>query len=274
VRNMGAICEDVLSANGLTGADIGYFIPHQANWRSWRPWPKKIGLPVERCSAPRWSATATPRPPRWASAGRILRDRKDQGRGQGASVGLRRRVHLGLGPARILTAAGRPGARPAGGDNLFAVRRPFTVGKNAFGRRRRPGAAVRTTPADRGPRAIQKTGQTMSEKSKAALVTGRVPGASERPWPDWPRGRLPRGHRDLCEQAGKGPGRCDEIAASGGRATAGGPGRGRHGRRVRAFFAEHIKDKVDLARPGQQRRVTRDGFLVRMRDEISSPWSG
>ncbi len=51
VRNMVAICEDVLSANGLTGADIGYFIPHQANWRIMEVVAKKLGLPVDKVCA-------------------------------------------------------------------------------------------------------------------------------------------------------------------------------------------------------------------------------
>lgn len=51
VRNMVSVCEDVLAANGLTGADIDYFIPHQANWRIMEAVAKKLGLPIEKVCA-------------------------------------------------------------------------------------------------------------------------------------------------------------------------------------------------------------------------------
>jgi 3-oxoacyl-[acyl-carrier-protein] synthase-3 len=51
VRNMVAVCEEVLAAHGLTGADVDYFIPHQANWRIMEAVAKKLGLPLEKVCA-------------------------------------------------------------------------------------------------------------------------------------------------------------------------------------------------------------------------------
>lgn len=51
VRNMVAVCEEVLAANGLSGGDVDYFIPHQANWRIMEAVAKKLGLPHEKICA-------------------------------------------------------------------------------------------------------------------------------------------------------------------------------------------------------------------------------
>ncbi len=57
-----------------------------------------------------------------------------------------------------------------------------------------------------------------------------------------------------------------EIAAAGGKAAAFQLNVGDAGA-VAAFFAEHIKDKVDLGVLVNNAGITKDGFLVRMKDE-------
>ena len=57
-----------------------------------------------------------------------------------------------------------------------------------------------------------------------------------------------------------------EIAAAGGKAAAFQLNVGDAGA-VAAFFAEHIKDKVDLGVLVNNAGITQDGFLVRMKDE-------
>ncbi len=48
VRKMAEITEKVLARNGLTGADLGCFIPHQANRRIIESTAHRLGLPIER----------------------------------------------------------------------------------------------------------------------------------------------------------------------------------------------------------------------------------
>lgn len=57
-----------------------------------------------------------------------------------------------------------------------------------------------------------------------------------------------------------------EIAAAGGKAAAFQLNVGDAGA-VAAFFAEHIKDKVDLGVLVNNAGITKDGFLIRMKDE-------
>ncbi|WP_428565852.1 MAG: beta-ketoacyl-ACP synthase III [Solidesulfovibrio sp. DCME] len=48
VRNMAGVCEEILSANGLSKDDIALFIPHQANWRIMEAVAKKLSLSTEK----------------------------------------------------------------------------------------------------------------------------------------------------------------------------------------------------------------------------------
>jgi 3-oxoacyl-[acyl-carrier-protein] synthase-3 len=48
VRKMSEIAETILTRNGITGADLGCFIPHQANKRIILSTAERIGLPLER----------------------------------------------------------------------------------------------------------------------------------------------------------------------------------------------------------------------------------
>jgi 3-oxoacyl-[acyl-carrier-protein] synthase-3 len=48
VRKMAEVAETVLSRNGVTGADLGCFIPHQANKRIILSTAERLGLPLDR----------------------------------------------------------------------------------------------------------------------------------------------------------------------------------------------------------------------------------
>ena len=48
VRALESVCHEVLKANGLTGADIDWLVPHQANERIILATADKLGLPRER----------------------------------------------------------------------------------------------------------------------------------------------------------------------------------------------------------------------------------
>jgi 3-oxoacyl-[acyl-carrier-protein] synthase-3 len=48
VRKMSEVAETVLTRNGLTGADLGCFIPHQANKRIILSTAERLGLPLDR----------------------------------------------------------------------------------------------------------------------------------------------------------------------------------------------------------------------------------
>ncbi|MEA4855171.1 MAG: beta-ketoacyl-ACP synthase III [Solidesulfovibrio sp.] len=48
VRSMAGVCEEILSANGLSIDDIALFIPHQANWRIMEAVAKKLSLGTEK----------------------------------------------------------------------------------------------------------------------------------------------------------------------------------------------------------------------------------
>jgi len=48
VRALEEVCEETLAANGLTGADIDWLVPHQANVRIIEATAQKLGLPPER----------------------------------------------------------------------------------------------------------------------------------------------------------------------------------------------------------------------------------
>jgi 3-oxoacyl-[acyl-carrier-protein] synthase-3 len=48
VRKMSEIAEALLTRNGLTGADLGCFIPHQANKRIILSTAERLGLPLDR----------------------------------------------------------------------------------------------------------------------------------------------------------------------------------------------------------------------------------
>jgi 3-oxoacyl-[acyl-carrier-protein] synthase III len=48
VRNMTAVCEEIVAKNGLTLDDIDLFIPHQANLRIMEAVAKKLSLPEEK----------------------------------------------------------------------------------------------------------------------------------------------------------------------------------------------------------------------------------
>ncbi len=49
VRNMTAVCEEVLAASGVTAAEVDFLIPHQANLRIIDAVAKKLSIPDERC---------------------------------------------------------------------------------------------------------------------------------------------------------------------------------------------------------------------------------
>ena len=49
VRNMTAVCEEVLAAAGVATNDVAYLIPHQANMRIIDAVAKKLAIPSERC---------------------------------------------------------------------------------------------------------------------------------------------------------------------------------------------------------------------------------
>ncbi|MHC1712076.1 MAG: beta-ketoacyl-ACP synthase III [Solidesulfovibrio sp.] len=49
VRNMTAVCEEVLAASGVTAEEIDFLIPHQANLRIIDAVAKKLSIPTERC---------------------------------------------------------------------------------------------------------------------------------------------------------------------------------------------------------------------------------
>jgi 3-oxoacyl-[acyl-carrier-protein] synthase III len=48
VRALEEVCEETLAHNGLTGADIDWLVPHQANVRIIEATAQKLGLPPER----------------------------------------------------------------------------------------------------------------------------------------------------------------------------------------------------------------------------------
>ncbi len=48
VRNMTAVCKEVLERQGLDVDEVDYFIPHQANMRIMEAVAKKLGLPLEK----------------------------------------------------------------------------------------------------------------------------------------------------------------------------------------------------------------------------------
>jgi 3-oxoacyl-[acyl-carrier-protein] synthase-3 len=48
VRALEEVCTETLAANGLTGADIDWLVPHQANVRIIQATAQKLGLPPER----------------------------------------------------------------------------------------------------------------------------------------------------------------------------------------------------------------------------------
>jgi 3-oxoacyl-[acyl-carrier-protein] synthase-3 len=48
VRALEEVCEETLARNGLTGADIDWLVPHQANVRIIEATAQKLGLPPER----------------------------------------------------------------------------------------------------------------------------------------------------------------------------------------------------------------------------------
>jgi 3-oxoacyl-[acyl-carrier-protein] synthase-3 len=48
VRVLEDVCNEALSANGLTGADLDWLVPHQANIRIIQATAAKLGLPAER----------------------------------------------------------------------------------------------------------------------------------------------------------------------------------------------------------------------------------
>jgi 3-oxoacyl-[acyl-carrier-protein] synthase-3 len=48
VRALEEVCEETLGANGFTGADIDWLVPHQANVRIIQATAQKLGLPPER----------------------------------------------------------------------------------------------------------------------------------------------------------------------------------------------------------------------------------
>jgi len=48
VSNLAEVAQEALSANGLTGADLDWVVPHQANSRILEATAKKLGLPPER----------------------------------------------------------------------------------------------------------------------------------------------------------------------------------------------------------------------------------
>jgi len=49
VRNMTAVCEEVLAASGATTAEVDFLVPHQANLRIIDAVAKKLSIPEERC---------------------------------------------------------------------------------------------------------------------------------------------------------------------------------------------------------------------------------
>lgn len=49
VRNMAAVCEEVLAASGVTTDQVDFLIPHQANLRIIDAVAKKLSIPEERC---------------------------------------------------------------------------------------------------------------------------------------------------------------------------------------------------------------------------------
>lgn len=105
----------------------------------------------------------------------------------------------------------------------------------------------------------------MSETTKAALVTGgsRGIGAAVA------RKLASSGLHVLLTYVSK-PEKaqavCDEIAAAGGRATALPLDVGDMAA-VTGFFAQHVKDKVDLHVLVNNAGITKDGLIMRMRDE-------
>ncbi len=48
VRKMYEVCRDLLQRNGLTGSDVGIFIPHQANLRIISNAAERLGMPPEK----------------------------------------------------------------------------------------------------------------------------------------------------------------------------------------------------------------------------------
>ncbi len=48
VRALEAVCEEALAANGYTGADLDWLVPHQANIRIITTTAAKLGMPTER----------------------------------------------------------------------------------------------------------------------------------------------------------------------------------------------------------------------------------
>jgi 3-oxoacyl-[acyl-carrier-protein] synthase-3 len=48
VGKLAAVVQEALDANGLTGSDIDWLVPHQANKRIIDGMARKLGLPAER----------------------------------------------------------------------------------------------------------------------------------------------------------------------------------------------------------------------------------
>lgn len=83
VRNMTAVCEEIMAANGLNRGDIDLFIPHQANLRIIEAVAKKLDVPEDKVmvTIDRYGNTSA------STIGIALTEAKAQGRlGPGARV--------------------------------------------------------------------------------------------------------------------------------------------------------------------------------------------
>jgi hypothetical protein len=186
-----AICEDVLSANGLTGPDIDYFIPHQANWRIMEAVAKKLGLPADKVCATveRYGNTSA------SSVGIGLAESFETGKIKVGDKVLLSALAGGFTWARPCSnLTGRPS--PLWRGAAAAVKSCFAVGtiygrEDASDRIASPDAAGIAAPRTLRPAGHPEDGKLMSETSKAALVTGGSQGHRRGRGRATGRGRLP-----------------------------------------------------------------------------------
>ena len=101
------VVEETLEANGMDEHDIDWLIPHQANLRIIEATAKRLDMPMDRVivTVDRHGNTSSGSVP--LALDEAVRSGKVQ-RGQTAAAGsVRRRLHLGLGAAAVLSRDSR-----------------------------------------------------------------------------------------------------------------------------------------------------------------------
>ena len=108
VKALDSVVEETLEANGLDRHDIDWLIPHQANLRIIEATAKRLDMPMERVivTVDKHGNTSSGSVP--LALDEAVRSGKVAARPTAAARSLRRRLHLGLGAAALLTLAAMP----------------------------------------------------------------------------------------------------------------------------------------------------------------------